>query len=219
MQKKNHSFRRLGLAAIIGCALVASPLFVAQAADHGDPSTRFVDGLGDPADIGDLYAWIRGDGDERTVVVVLTVAGPLAPVAGQTASFHPDVLYGVHVDRNGDHVAETNIWLRFAQNNLGVWGVQVKDLPGSMGTVVGPVGETITDGSASVWTGLRDDPFFFDLEGFFATLMTGTLSFDATRDSFAGANISSIVLEMRLDAAIAGGDGLNVWASTARIGE
>jgi hypothetical protein len=191
---------------------------MAQAADHLDPNTRFME-LGNADDIGDIYAWVTGEGADRAVVVVLTVAGPVAPMEGQTASFSPDVLYGVHIDRDGDNVADSNIWFRFGQNSLGAWGVQVTDLPGATGTVVGPVGETITDGSAKVWAGLRDDPFFFDLQGFGTTLETGTLAFDSTRDSFAGLNISSIVAEMTLDAALAGGDGLNIWATTARIGE
>jgi len=216
--KKSKSILRLASGAVVALALLASPLFFAHAADHLDPSTR-IDGVGNPADIGDLYAWVRGEGDERTLVVVMTIGGPVAPVADQTAGFHPDVLYGVHVDRTGDHVPDSNIWLRFGQNSLGAWGVQIVDLPGATGTVVGPVGETITDGSASVYTGLRDDPFFFDLQGFLTTLDTATVSFDPTRDFFAGQNISSIVLEMNLEAALAGGEVLNIWGTTARIGE
>jgi hypothetical protein len=216
--KKNTQFQRLAAGATLALALLVSPLFFAHAADHLDPSTR-IDGVGNPADIGDVYAWVHGEEGDRTLVVIMTIGGPVAPVADQTAGFHPDVLYGVHVDRTGDHIADSNIWLRFGQNSLGAWGVQVVDLPGATGTVVGPVGETITDGSASVYTGLRDDPFFFDLEGFLTTLETGTVSFVPNRDFFAGQNISSVVLEMNLEAALAGGAVLNIWGTTARIGE
>lgn len=212
---KHHFSRLLGCAAV---AVLASPLLIAQASDHGDPSTRFTD-LGAPSDIGDLYTWIRGEGDDRTLVIAMTVAGGVAPVQGQDVSFDRDVLYGVHVDRNGDHVADSDILLRFAQASSGSWGVQVTGLPGTTDVVVGAVGETLTDGSASIYTGLRDDPFFFDNEGLLATLATEALSFDAGRDSFAGMNTSAIVLEMPLDAVLAGGDGLSLWGTTARIGE
>jgi hypothetical protein len=89
--------------------------------------------------------------------------------------------------------------------------------PGASGPVIGPVEKKIDGGlNARVYAGLRDDPFFFDLEGFRNTLATGTLSFDGSRDTFAGSNCTAIVLEMDLAAAQAGGATLQLWATTAR---
>ena len=98
-----------------------------------------------------------------------------------------------------------------------IGGVQVENLPGTTEAVVGAVGEAIDAGNGlSVYAGLKDDPFFFDLEGFNTTLETGTVSFDPKRDSVAGLNVSSIILEMNLAAASNGSEQLAVWASTGR---
>jgi hypothetical protein len=192
---------------------VAGATGIAYAADHLDPPARVM--LGDSADIGDLYAW-AADG---SLNVVVTFGGPLAPAEGQAGAYDPDVLYGIHIDNDADNTSDIDIFARFAQNDLGNWGVQIVGLPGSTGTIVGAVEENLADGTAQAFTGLRDDPFFFDLAGFNETLMTGTLAFDPTRDFFAGQNITALVLQMPLDAASGlGGGNLSIWAVTARIG-
>ena len=85
---------------------------------------------------------------------------------------------------------------------------------------MGPVEATITDGDVKVFAGLRDDPFFMDLDGFVTTVTTGTLSFDSNNDSFAGQNITSVVIEMPFDAVKGGaGDVVNIWSTASRIGE
>ena len=60
---------------------------------------------------------------------------------------------------------------------------------------------------------------FFDLDGFRATLATGTLSFVNSRDSFAGTNLTAVVLEMPLSAATLAGSApnLRIWAASARL--
>ena len=200
----------------IGAAIVfllAGAVGIAYAADHLDPPDRVV--LGDAADIGDLYAW-AADG---SLNVILTFGGPLVPAADQSGAYDADVLYGIHIDNDSDNGSDIDIFARFAQNDLGDWGVQIVGLPGSTGTIVGPVEENLNDGAAVAFTGLRDDPFFFDLAGFQETLMTGTLAFDPSRDFFAGQNITALVLQMPLDTVNGLGDGnLGIWAVTARIG-
>lgn len=186
----------------------------ARAADHTDPPSR-VGTPGAATDIGDLYAWHSAD--QSTLTIVLTFSGPLAPVAGQMGNYDPDVLYGIHIDNNGDNAPNHDIWFRFAQNDLGEWGVQAQGVPGEAGPIQGAVESTVNGAGAKLWTGLRDDPFFFDLQGFQDTVMTGNLSFDSTRDSFAGANITAIVLEVPLTAALGGGTDLQIWATTATL--
>lgn len=187
----------------------------AEAADHNDPSTRV--GNQEPEDIADLYAWHSTDGS--TMTIVLTFGGPVAPVAGQAGAYDADVLYGIHYDTNGDGTPEGQTWVRFAQNDLGDWGVQVERLPGEAtdAPVIGAV-ETVLDApnGGKVFTGLRDDPFFFDLTGFLGTLGSGDLEFTGD-DSFAGMNGTAIVLEFPVSELTGISDTVSVWATTSRI--
>ncbi len=203
-------------------ATAAMGLFLALAsertvaADHNDPPTI----AGTAEDIGDFFAWHTGTGADQKLIMVFTFAGPVAPVAGQAGTYDPDVLYGVHIDNDdGDALANNDIWVRFAQNDLGEWGMQVQGVPGTTGPLVGAVETTITEGDVSVRAGLFDDPFFFDLSGFVETLNTQTLSFDSANDDFAGSNITAVVIETPYAAAQGGaGPVLNLWATAARIG-
>ncbi len=216
MTRKSASFAALCAAGLVaaGTAWFANEE-APQAADHTDPPAAFP-AAGDAADIGDLYAW--HDANATTLTVVLTFAGPLPPVADQTGTYDADVLYGIHIDNNDDDIANHDIWVRFAQNDLGEWGLQATGLPGEAGPVEGAVETELSGTSARIWAGLRDDPFFFDLEGFQDTLSTGALAFDPTRDSFAGANVTAIVLEVPVSAAMGGNtDPLQIWATTGEI--
>lgn len=191
--------------AVLGLPLLSSLGF---AADHADAPASTADPAGD---ITDLYAWHT----ETSVVVALGFSGLSEP--GTPANYDRDVLYTVHVDNDGDYVADREVYVRFGQNDGGDWGVQVENLPGATETIVGPVETTLDAGlGLRVFAGLRDDGFFFDLDGFKMTTMTGDLSFDNTRDTFAGTNITMIVFEMSTDAVAAGSDTLQIWATTAR---
>ena len=188
----------------------------AWSADHLDPPERVnVDTAS--ADIADLYAWHQGTGENRSLVIIMTYGGPIAPGAG--ISFDPNVLYTVHIDNTGNNQPDQSIYVRFGQNLAGDWGVQVINLPGAAGPVTGAANSTLENGATKIFTGLRDDPFFFDLGGFTDTLTTGTLSFDPTRDFFAGSNVSAIALEMPLQSALGVGNSLSIWATTSKISE
>ncbi len=185
---------------------------VANAADHAEAPGASADA---PSDIADFYAW--HDSNAGTLTMVLTYDGLKAPVANQTGTYDPDVVYGFHIDNTGDNIPNTSIYVRYGQNSLGQWGVQAENLPGEAGPVVGPVGQTVTgDNGAKIHTGLFDDPFFFDLAGYTATLQSGTLSFTGV-DAVAGTNASAIVIEVPLAAASAGNTTINLWATTGRI--
>ncbi|MGQ0721502.1 MAG: DUF4331 family protein [Candidatus Eiseniibacteriota bacterium] len=182
----------------------------ALAADHAEaPGTK-----ADPAaDIADIYAWHDGD----ALVTVLTFDGLKTPSPGQTGTFEEGIVYTVNIDNDGDYVADIRVDSRFVTDSRGNRGIYVQNLPGANGPVVGFVESAIAvNGRDAVFAGLIDDPFFFDLEGFRATLATGTLSFDSSRDSFAGLNVTAIALRMDLGAALDGGSTLNLWATTAR---
>jgi len=200
------STQLLGVAAI-GFALTSPS--AAFAADHAEAPVA----AADPAtDLADLYAWHTDDG---TLVTAITFAGLGA--AGAAATYDADALYGIHIDNDGDSVADVDIWARFGQDEMGNWGVQITNLPGTSAPIVSAVEQIAAAPGGSVYSGLRDDPFFFDLQGFNDTVSTGVLSFDNSRDSLAGTNVTSLVLEMDLASALQGSDSLQIWATTSRF--
>lgn len=204
---------RVGL---LGSALGAAVLVTAfggtklDAADHVEAPGSTADPL---ADLTDFYAF--HDDAANTLTTVVNFNPLLA--SGTAASYSRDVLYTVHIDNDDDEIADIEIDTRFGADADGNWGVKVENLPGAYGDVTGDVESIISRNDAKVFVGLRDDPFFFDLDGYSTTLSTGTLSFDNTRDSFAGTNVQSIVLQMDLDMASDGNTDIQVWATTSRI--
>lgn len=187
-------------------------------ADHRDGPVATADVA---ADITDIYCWHEG----TKFIAVFNIAGFGAP--GQPGVFSPNVLLQLHIDRTTaagsfDQVSDVDVNIRFARNARGEYAVQVENLPGSSGMITGRVETVITDGPRMVFAGLRDDPFFFDLDGFRASLAKpaadSTLSFMNTRDTFAGTNVTSVVLEMALSDVTVGGTmpRLSVWGTTAR---
>lgn len=180
---------------------------VVSAADHLDaPKTT----ANQAADITDIYAWHT---DDAKIVVVLNFAG--LGEAGAQPVLDDKIVYGIHVDNDGDNVADFDTWVRFGKNGSGEWGVQVVDLPGGNTPISGALGDGIDAGlGLRAWAGLADDPFFFDLEGFKDTLTSGTISFMSGRDTFAKTNVMSIVLQMSADAVLGGGNTIQVWGST-----
>lgn len=185
----------------------------ATAADHVEAPGTAADNA---ADIADVYAWHSGD----KLVAVVTVAGRAAASATGPV-YDEDVLYTVHIDRDGDNDSDIDVHTRFGRNGAGAWGVKVENLPGAKNPVIGPVDSEIDATAPSgqalkVFAGWREDPFFFDLDGFVQTKTTGTLSFSNTRDFFAGLNVTALVLEMDLSDALGGGSELQLWATTGR---
>ncbi len=179
----------------------------ALAADHAEAPGAAADPA---ADIADFYAWSQSD----RFVAIVTFA-PLT-AAGGDATWDADVLYTVHVDRDADNVPDVSMHFRFGQDGNGNWGVQATDLPGSVATVEGAVETPLEDGGVKLWAGLADDPFFFDIAGFQETLATGTVSFDSSRDSLAGTNVTAIVIELPVADVLGSGTTLSTWSTTAR---
>jgi len=196
---------------IAGASLLGAAIIGFLGADHADAPGSTADPA---ADIADVYAFHDQGADRLTLI--LTFAGLQMPATGQSGRYDDDVLYTINIDTNGDETPDQMVDIRFGQNTAGVSGIRVAGLPGAPAVITGPV-ETILDPAAGVrvFAGLRDDPFFFDLDGFRATRQTGNLSFDSTRDSFAGTNLTAIVLETRLSAVASAP--FAVWSTTARL--
>jgi hypothetical protein len=213
------------LAACAGLALAGGgALMVAQksrAADHLDPPARTDPAMGGTdrnADIADVFAWHAGSGGDAKLITALSFSGPNPVAAGQKMPCDKDVLYTIHVQPGaaGEPADETKahatINVRLGADDIGNCFATFDGLP----NVTAPITvrtETPTRAKGfDLFVGLRDDAFFFDLDGFKETLMTGSIKMINDRDFFAKKNTPVIVVEMPLPS----GAEIKVWGTTAR---
>ena len=214
---RNLKIRRfLGAAACLAIVAIAAFGFAGQliASDHYEaPAVQ-----ADPSmDVTDLYLF---EGAAGKTVAVIDFAGLGFSLTQPTTvgTYNANALYTLHIDNTGDNEEDIAVLVRFGQNGAGEWGVQVENLPGSAVIVQGPVENIIDDGDGNkVYAGRRDDPFFFDAQGYLDTLATGTLSITNDRDFLEGLNCTSIVLEFDTASALDGGSELACWATSARL--
>lgn len=141
----------------LGVLLVPS---FALGADHLDsPATR-----ADPAaDITDVLAWMSADAENLNLVMAVS------PFATTDSTLSPAVQYVFHVNSSmgyGMAQTETNVICQlYTETNIECWagGEYVNGDPSD------PAGITSASGQMRVFAGLRDDPFFFEFEGFVET--------------------------------------------------
>ena len=156
------------------------------ASDHQD--TPEVE-LNPRMDINDVYAF-PGSSADRIALIMTTSS----PIAGQSASFDPNLLYQIKVDNTGDAQEDLVFQVQFgegtgASQTVTVRGPVAPPQRGTKTTVAatgsvmnGFVGTTFgTATTTQVFAGIRADPFFIDLEQFFKILpdrrpSTGPLS-------------------------------------------
>ena len=231
--------RPLSIMLAAGIALSVAGIGTLLASDHQD--TPEVE-LNPRMDINDVYAF-PGSSPDR-VALVLTTSSPLA---GTNASFDPDLLYQIKIDNTGDAKEDLVFQVTFDKGTLSGQKVSVRGpiAPPAVGTsttlsttgtvTTGAVGGTI--GSATgiqVFTGVRGDPFFIDLEQFFKILpdrrpSTGPLSTPSTAtasafrspgvDLLAPFNCLAIVIEIpksMLTSSTATDAKIGVWATISR---
>jgi hypothetical protein len=196
-------------------------------------------------DINDVYAF-PGSSPDR-IALVLTTSSPITPAQSAAAAFDPNLLYQLKVDNTGDGIEDKVIQVTFsgtgANQQVLVRGPVAPAQAGTMNTRVtsGPsvTGATNTNlGSASgvqAFAGIRDDPFFLDLEQFFRIVpdrkpVSGALSqlpdqptasaFRAAGqavDYLRGINTLAIVLEMPTAMLTEGGTKkIGVWGTVSR---
>jgi hypothetical protein len=187
----HFSRRALGGAALAVLAAASITIAkIAMASDHQD--TPEVE-LNPRMDINDVYAFPGSSADRVTLVMTTS-----SPIAGQSASFDPDLLYQIKIDNTGDAVEDLVIQATF---NSGTGSAQEFTIRGPVApTMTGTKGKLITTGtvvtgsvgssggsasSVQAFAGLRADPFAIDLEQFFNIIpdrrpSTGPLSTPST---------------------------------------
>ena len=219
-----------GLAAVLTAQIGPS---AAVGADHLDAPGLTPPGGDVRTDITDVYAFRAKSGNTVLVLNVngLTKAGKQAafassaPVVKRTQR----VTYSLRVDNNGDARPDVNLRVAFGRPNAsGVQSMTVrrngKVLVTGRSSRFGEV-RVNRSGAVSAFAGMRDDPFFFDLNGFLNILSTkpgeSFLGCKKPRpDAFKGTNVSSIVLELPASLLTrAGSTAIGVWATTNRGGK
>jgi hypothetical protein len=239
-----------GTVGILGAAgmaavLIAGPLLV-TGADHLDAPSAKADHR---IDITDVYAFRS---TASTTTLVLNVDGLMSPAASKAGVFRTSTLYELKIDTNGDAAADVAYRYRFGapisvSGGRKVQDYQVRRATGSAanrhewtGAIVAvgrttPYGysnriATVVGGGQS-FVGTRDDPFFFDLNGFIqfkSELLAGNTTLGAPgsgagsllggftgTDTFAGTNVLSMVI--RVPNGMIGGTGktVGVWGTTS----
>jgi hypothetical protein len=172
-------------------------------ADHLDAPGFKSPNMDARVDICDIYAF-RKPGDDNKSIFVIDV-NPLAPTFAD--SFASEAVYELKVDTNADAVADIAYRFTFSPKEDGVQKASVlrasgeqakgngsdggevifKDVPVSFGDTI----NTADAGEYRLFAGIRSDPFFFDVEGFFKNNMQFTGA-----DTFLDKNVFSIVMEM-----------------------
>lgn len=220
-----------GLPAKLAVATALTASLAVMSADHAESPGADADAA---ADLADVFIFPSPQAAGRTVGAI-TFAGRSAPRSRIDGDIpcDPNVLYTFHIDRevggSFDNVADVQVHARFGRNGRGECGLQIENVPGA-GTVSGPIETVFESSGLKFFAGTRNDPFFFDAEGYAALVasfaapgqsgdVAGAFRLgQARRDSFAARNVSAIVFEMDTAALTAGGSSrVRVWGTTGRI--
>lgn len=217
MPDSSASVRRLGGSALfLGLAFAVAALALwalspASGADHKDAPSISNDR---PADITDIYAF-RSPANNDNLVVVMPVNPLTAPAENAASTFPTDVTFQLKVDNTGDVTPDATAEIKFSGSNPQMFTVTGLGATPITGEVTPPSGTStptepkITDaGGIKVFAGQRDDPFFFDLVGFQGFVANPQAPVSGLRpagggtavDTFAGTNISAIVIELPITA-------------------
>ena len=183
-------------------------------------------------DLTDVFAFASSDDPDTTVLIIdsnPTSAPPPIPAPVTGPEFHPDAVYRINIDTDGDLRADIAFTFTFSQFENGrqtgtAWyatGLQARQ-PEPAGDVLAegiPVSfdgtpRPVEAGRIRLFAGLRSDPFFADVEGaLHGFAWTG-------HDDFADNNVDSIALEVP-STMLGDGPEIGVWAtiSLRRDGE
>ena len=185
--------------------------------------------LGDQRlDLCDLYAFQSPSDPTRSAIILN--ANPACD------EFHPDAIYRLNIDNDGDCLTDIAISYVFSPKQNGRQTFDVYLARGAESHSPEPVGEKIVSGAEvsfgpkpnivragdfTFFTGVRSDAFFFDYDGILALYDTsGGRNFTAPhlggkspwtgKDSNTEANVLSTVVEMPTSA-LGGNPGVRIW--------
>lgn len=226
MTSRRTGRRALALVAMLGVAVFAAERWL-PAADHRDSMTLTND---QAVDIADVYSF-RSPANPSNIVLAMTVPGLVPPA--EIRSFDSNALYQLKIDTDGDAV-EDRVIQAFATGSGASQTIHFRGpaepettgavnqlLPGSDAATVqvstGASAITATGGGLTVFAGLRDDPFFFDLARFNEIRMGMATEFrDPGIDTFAGSNALALVVEVPASMVTESGPTIRVWGTSSR---
>lgn len=222
----SETARALGILAFVGVGLTVGQRLL-SGADHTDGPLATGD---QAADIADVYSFRSG----QSLVLAMTISNVQAAPQIQLGRsiLDPEVLYQFKIDDDGDAVEDLVIQAvvtgspddqtlhvvgPVAPAATGASGRLVTDAPvTSVDVSTGTDASVATGNGLTVFAGVRDDPFFFDLTRFQAILAGEATAFgDPGTDTFAGLNVYAIVVEVPLSMLGDPAD-LSVWGTTSR---
>ena len=178
-------------------------------------------------DLTDVFVFSSSDDPAKTVLIIdsnPTSAPPPIPAPTTGPEFYPGAVYRINVDNDGDNQADVAFTFTFSEYENGRQTGTAWYATGPQARQPEPADEVLAesipvsfDGSARpvqaggirLFTGLRSDPFFADVEGALHGFQwTG-------HDDFAENNVDSIALEVPADM-LGAGRVIGVWASISR---
>jgi hypothetical protein len=184
-------------------------------------------------DLTDLFVFASPDDPGTTVLIIdlnpYTTGMSAMPPFLMKAEFHPDGVYRINIDTDGDAHANAAFTFAFSELRDGRQTGTAYFATGDKARQPEPAGEVlirdtpvgfdasaraVQAGPVRLFTGVRSDPFFADADGSFHGFQwTG-------QDAFADRNILSIALEVPSDMLSADPE-IGVWAtvSVRRDGE
>src|SRR5437868_10138911 len=232
---------------IVSIILVALSLFIAvvcgplplKAADHREAPK--VDAIPE-GDITDVFLFT--DPNDASRVVMIMNVNPFAnPAENPSFSFSPDLLYQFKIDNTGDAREDKVIQILFTgvgtSQTVQVFGPETPNQTGARNALLhgqpsasGKFGQIIgSPCGVLAFTGLRDDPFVFDVSQFFRILNTSQDVFrqigtsfrgrsvraDGTSgvDAFGGFNLTSIVVSVPKSMIRGNTSKINMWATVS----
>lgn len=176
-------------------------------------------------DLTDLFVFTVPGNPGRTVLIMNS--NPFTKGNG----FHPDAVYRFNVDNDGDSLADVAFSFTFSPYDNGRQTVTAYYATGSDAQTREPRGEILIEatsvgfdgmaapvqaGRCRLFVGKRSDPFFADADGVLHWLIDGQHGdFQWTgTDTFAGANIYSIAMEVP-DDMLGPGPRIGTWITTS----
>jgi hypothetical protein len=176
-------------------------------------------------DLTDLFVFAAPGNPGQTVLIMNS--NPFTKGDG----FHPDAVYRFNIDTDGDALADVAFSFTFSPYDNGRQTATAYYATGNDAQTREPRGDTLIqdtevgfDGTAlpvqagpcRLFTGTRSDPFFADADGVLHWLIDGQHgNFQWTgTDTFAGANILSIALEVPNEM-LSTDSAIGVWASVS----